>query len=230
MLKRILLAAILAGASAGVLVSPIQNARLIPLIHQAEVYEDAENATVPGQGPMAMAGHEHDGSSEWMPAEGFQRIAFTVLANVLAAIGFALLLTACFALKGDIDVKRGVIWGLAGFAVFHLAPAFGLPPEPPGGHPAALHDRQLWWLLAVSGTAGGLALMAFARAYFAKLAGFALILIPHVVGAPAPLGPSAVPAGLAVSFAIGSLATAAVFWAVLGGLSGYFFRRFTAES
>ncbi len=231
MLKRILLAAILAGAVAGVFVSPLQGTRLIPLIHEAEVYEDAENtATAPGQDHMAMAGHEHEGYSEWMPAEGVQRIGFTVLANVLATTGFALLLTACFALKGDVDMKRGVIWGLAGFAVFHLAPAFGLPPEPPGGHPAALHDRQLWWLLAVSTAAGGLALIVFARGYAAKLAGLALILIPHIVGAPAPLGPPAVPAELAVSFAIGSLATAAVFWAVLGGLSGYFFRRFAAES
>jgi len=229
MLKRILLAAILAGALAGVFVSPLQSARLIPLIHEAEVYEDAENAAR-GHDSMAMTGHEHDDHSEWMPAQGFQRIAFTVLANVLAATGFALLLTACFALKGDVDLKRGIVWGLAGFSVFHLAPALGLPPEPPGGHPAALYDRQLWWLFAVSTAAGGLALIVFARGYVAKLAGFVLILVPHVVGAPAPLAPSVVPAELAVSFAIGSLATAAVFWAVLGGLSGYFFRRFATES
>ena len=47
------------------------------------------------------------------------------------------------------------------------------------------------------------------------------------VGAPAPLGPPAAPAELAVSFAIASLAAAAAFWVFLGGLSGYLFRRFT---
>ena len=95
MLKRILLAAILAGALAGVFISPLQGVRLIPLIHEAEIYEGAENSdAAPGHDHMAMAGHEPDGDSEWMPAEGIQRIGFTVLANILAATGFALLLTA----------------------------------------------------------------------------------------------------------------------------------------
>ena len=82
----------------------------------------------------------------------------------------------------------------------------------------------------MSTAAGGLALIVFARGYAAKLAGVALILTPHIVGAPAPLAPPAVPTELAVTFAVSSLATAAVFWAALGGLSGYFFRRFSAES
>jgi cobalt transporter subunit CbtA len=214
MLKRILFAAILAGVCAGLLSAGLQAIRLVPLIHEAEIYEEAA--------AHDMAGHDQD--MEWMPAFAASRTLYTVLANVLAATGFALLLASCYALTGDVDVKRGVIWGLAGFAVFHLAPAFGLPPEPPGAASAPLFDRQMWWLLTAAGTAGGLALVVFARGYVAKLAGVALIALPHVVGAPAPLGPPAVPAELAVSFAVGSLVTAALFWAVLGGLSGYFFK------
>lgn len=233
MLRRIFATAILAGALAGLFVSALQGGRLIPLIHEAEVYEDAgraamaghDHATAAGAGDESQAAGAVSGDEGWMPREGFERVGFTVIANILAATGFALLLAACFALKGDIDAKRGVIWGLAGFAVFHLAPAFGLPPEPPGGQAAALHDRQMWWLLTAAATAGGLALVVFVRGYLAKAAGAALIVLPHALGAPAPLGPPAAPAELAVSFAIASLATAAVFWAFLGGLSGYFFRR-----
>jgi len=233
-LRRIFATAVLAGALAGLFASALQGGRLIPLIHDAEVFEDA------GHG-AATAGHDHGGAGKddesptaggnagdesWMPREGFERVGYTLIANILAATGFALLLAACFALKGDIDAKRGVIWGLAGFAVFHLAPAFGLPPEPPGGQAAPLHDRQMWWLMTAAATAGGLALIVFARGFLAKAAGAAIILLPHAVGAPAPLGPSAAPAELAVSFAVASLATAAAFWAFLGGLSGYLFRRF----
>ena len=235
MLRQIFATAILAGALAGLFVSALQGGRLIPLIHEAEVFEDAghgaglaghDHGAATGQDDESGAAGADTGDEGWMPREGFERVGLTVIANILAATGFALLLAACFALKGDIDAKRGVIWGLAGFAVFHLAPAIGLPPEPPGGQAAPLHDRQMWWLLTAAATAGGLALIAFARGYLAKAAGLALIVLPHALGAPAPLGPPAAPAELAVTFAIASLATAAAFWAFLGGLSGYLFRRF----
>lgn len=220
MLRRILAAAILAGAVSGLLVSAFQWARIIPLIHEAEVYEEAAAGDA--------TAHEHD--MGWMPSEGAPRIGFTVLANVLAGVAFGLLLAACFALKGDVDLKQGIVWGLAGFAAFHLAPALGLPPEPPGAAAAPLHDRQMWWLMTAAATAGGLALLVFARSYVAKAAGIALIVLPHIVGAPVPVGASAVPADLASSFALASLATAAAFWAVLGGLSGFFFRAFAKET
>lgn len=223
MLRRILTAAILAGAIGGIFVSLLQDAKIVPLIHEAEVYELGAKA----HEHAAAAAHEHDAG--WMPAEGFQRAGLTVLANILAATGFALLLAACFAFKGDVDAKRGVVWGLAGFAVFQLAPAFGLPPQPPGADAAPLFDRQMWWLGTAAATACGLGLIVFARALAFKALGAGLIALPHVIGAPSPQGAGVAPAELAASFAVASLATAAVFWAVLGGLSGYFFRALAPE-
>jgi predicted cobalt transporter CbtA len=59
--------------------------------------------------------------------------------------------------------------------------------------------------------------------------GLVLIAAPHAIGAPGGhTHAGAVPAELAAQFAAASLATAAAFWAVLGGLTGFFFRRFAA--
>ena len=54
----------------------------------------------------------------------------------------------------------------------------------------------------------------------------ALIALPHLVGAPqAPTDGSAVPAGLAAEFAAASVAIAASFWIVLGGIGGWLYAR-----
>ena len=45
------------------------------------------------------------------------------------------------------------MWGLAGFAVFTIAPGLGLPPELPGVPAAPLLSRQIWWVTAVLATA-----------------------------------------------------------------------------
>ncbi len=220
MLRRILAAAVLAGLAAGLFVSALQAVRVTPLILKAEMYEAA--------GPAA-AGHAGPEPAAWAPAEGLERSLYTVLTNVVTAIGFALLLAACFALKGVIGWRRGVIWGLAGFAVFHLAPALGLPPELPGTSAAPLFERQMWWLATVAATAAGLALVAFAPGWAPKALGLLLIAAPHAFGAPeGHTHAGAVPAELAGQFAAASLATAAAFWMVLGGLTGFFLRRFAA--
>ena len=77
----------------------------------------------------------------WSPQDGFERTAFTFVANVITAIGFALLLIAVSELAGGIvDWRHGVFWGFAAFTVFTLAPGLGLPPELPA-MPAASSDR-----------------------------------------------------------------------------------------
>src|SRR3974390_3265881 len=47
---------------------------------------------------------------------------------------------------GHLSWHEGLMWGLAGFAVFTLAPGLGLPPELPGVPAAPLLSRQLWWV------------------------------------------------------------------------------------
>ena len=246
MLRRVLVTGLTAGLLAGLFAAAIQIAWITPIILEAEIYESAgaptgapDAASRPGasgasfvisaaerlEGPAAerLEGNE----DAWAPEDGIERTLFTVLANVLAGIGYGLILVAAFTLSGrHVDPRQGVLWGLAGFAVFILAPALGLPPELPGMVAADLGARQTWWIGTVISTAGGLALIVFARHRLLKGLGLALLLVPHALGAPHPGqfgGP--VPAELAAEFAVASLFTAALFWTALGGFAGYFHRK-----
>lgn len=230
--QRIFFATVLAGLVAGGLMAALQQWRVAPLILAAELYEEADAGLDHGSPPgspdaAAPAGHEH-GGDEWKPAEGAERIGFTVAADLLAGIGFAFGLAAVSVL-GELPVtpRNGLLWGLCGFLAFQLAPALGLPPELPGMPVADLGARQVWWL----GTAlcTGLACYGIARYrnIGAILLGALLLLAPHLIGAPpSPETSSSVPAHLASSFAAGSLAAAAVFWLSLGPLYGWLLQRF----
>lgn len=121
---------------------------------------------------------------------------------------------------------EGLLWGLAGFTAFALAPAFGLPPELPGSVAAELVARQIWWVTTSAATAAALALMVFVRAPWAILIGVAVLIVPHLIGAPQPPeGSGVVPPELAAAFAARSLVVNAVFWALLGLATGALFAR-----
>ena len=219
MLRRVLLTALMAGVLAGLFAVVVQSLRVTPLILEAERYEN----------PAAAAGG--DQAAAWAPRDGTERVAYTVLADVLTGVGFAMLLVAGFALRGGpVDLRAGILWGLGGFAAFTFAPAFGLPPDPPGMAAADLVARQGWWLATAAATAGGLALMVFAGAGVVKALGVAAIVAPHLIGAPHPGAAvaTALPAAVAAEFVAASLVASALFWIVLGGLSGWLYGRFDA--
>jgi cobalt transporter subunit CbtA len=227
MLRRILLIAVIAGAAAGLVATALQGAKLWPLIAAAEQFEQAGAAG--HQHGDGTAAHSHD--HEWEPADGAERIAFTALFNILAGFGFALLLNGALLLRGSmaqgerLDVATGAMWGLAGFVCFALAPALGLPPELPGMAAGDLLDRQIWWIATALASAGGLALIAFARPAVLKGLGVIVLALPHIIGAPHSEEAGPVPAELAAQFVAASLVAAAVFWIVLGALSGWLHRR-----
>ena len=210
--RRLVYTALCAGLLSGVFAACLHQIGTVPLILQAERFEPPS---------------QHPGEA---PAEGgMRRAAFTALADLLAAIGFALLLAAGLTVRGgEIGWRDGLLWGLAGFAAFTLAPGLGLPPEVPGTAAAPLAQRQLWWLLTAGATGGGLALLAFAaRPSYAILA-VLLIVLPHLVGAPQPAEAvaSIVPEPLARRFAVMVTGVSFLFWATLGASTGYFYRRF----
>lgn len=231
MLKKLLLAAFAAGLLSGAAVTTLHAVATTPLILHAEEYEHAAPAA--HHHDTAAPPHEHAATA---PAEAEMslpvRAAFTAMADMVTGSGYALLLVAAFLLSGRrVDAREGVLWGLAGYAAFNLAPAVGLPPELPGMQAADLAMRQGWWLLTAAATAAGLWALTLGDDWTRRAGGIALLLLPHAVGAPAPdaIG-GAVPPELAAEFTARTLAVNAVFWAVLGLLSGYFCQRFGVVS
>jgi cobalt transporter subunit CbtA len=231
-----LIASLVAGFVACLAITAAQQAVVAPLILKAETFEDAKGEAPKADaaklgahdhGAAAQPGHHHD-EDAWKPAEGIQRIAFTALANLGVGVGFALILVAAFTLAGrEVDGRRGLLWGAAGFLTFTLAPSMGLPPELPGSVAAAVLPRQAWWFATAIATGTGLALIVFGKHVALKVLGVLAIVLPHIVGAPHPPAGEAgmAPPELAARFAVMSLATAAVFWAVLGWVSGAVYRR-----
>lgn len=237
MLVKYLLATILAGLFAGILLTPAMYVRNVPLILHAEEYENAGDAGHSHEAPAAttetapavVAPHEH--AEEAGPELPFGRFGNTLLINLVAGAGFALITGAAALFLGrKITVQNGLYWGLAGFFIFNFAPAFSLAPELPAMPAADLATRQAWWLITVLLTAGGVYLIVLRDEIWAKILGVALIVAPHIYGAPeAEDLTSAVPPTLASEFAVSTLATNLFFWAVLGTALGWAIQHYAAS-
>jgi cobalt transporter subunit CbtA len=250
--RNVVLIAAIAGLLASLVMAVLQSVSTDPLILQAEVFENAggepahdhgapaadaaapattEAAPAASESAPAVAAHEHE-EEGWAPADGFERFAYNVLANVVSGFGFALIIVAASEFAGGIASWRsGVLWGFAGFAVFTLAPGLGLPPELPAMPAADLWPRQVWWVSTVAATAAGLALIAFRGSIVPSIVGVALIVAPHIIGAPQPVSyESPIPEGLHHQFVVASTVTNLIFWVLLGGLVGEIRRRLFAGS
>jgi len=223
--RNAVLLAALAGLLAGLAMALMQGFTTVPLIVEAEAYEVAAphvHAAAPGS-----EAYDHDAEA-WAPAKGMSRVFFTTLANVVTAIGFALLLVVASELAGGIaDWRQGIFWGLAAFAVVIVAPGLGLPPELPGMPAAEITARQTWWIGTAIATAAGLALILLGHSAPMALIGVALLVAPHLVGAPQPESHhSDVPTDLHQRFVVMVTVTNLVFWLLLGALVGAFRQRF----
>ena len=233
--------ALLAGISAGVVGWGVHMLGTSPLILQAEVYENASEAAASAAATEAEATqHSHDANTAehhhdagaWAPADGWERNLYTLGADVVTGVGFAFLLTAAIVFFGKgADWRRGLLWGLAGFACFSLAPSFGLPPELPGTEAAPLLERQLWWIGTAIATAAGLFAAARLRNVYGYAIAVVLIALPHIIGAPRPeVAGGLAPAELEHKFILIAVASSLAFWLVLGVLTGAFFKRYANEA
>ena len=226
MTRNLLTSALFAGVAAGLIAALLQFAYVIPALLEGELYETGARVHFAAQGlPQSERGSPGLGND-------LGRHAMTVGFNMIAYVGFALVLLALMALaelRGTpVTPRAGLVWGLAGFIAVQLAPAVGLPPELPGTPAADLAARQVWWLGAVVATAAGLGLIAFTRGW-RPLLGIALIAAPQIIGAPHPGGYSGTaPPELAAQFVSLSLGAAAVSWAALGYLGAWFWMRANA--
>lgn len=223
MLGRIFATAVIAGVIAGVAVWGAQVVKVVPLILQAEVYEQgtASESPAPTSGQAAV-------EEPWAPGDGFERNSYTLLTNLITGVGYALILTAIIALTGrKVDWKGGLLWGIGGFAAVYALPGLGLSPEPPGAQAAALDSRQIWWVLTVLASAAGLYLLFLVKRVPLKVLGVLLIATPQIVGAPHVVAEAgAIPMELGAAYATVSFATTLLFWLVIGGFTGHFYNRF----
>jgi cobalt transporter subunit CbtA len=234
--RNVVFLAALAGLLAGLSLAIIQHFSTVPLILQAETFEGSapahEHAADTPEHSHEQAAADTEEEEGWAPADGMERTTYTFLANIVTGIGFALLLVVVSELAGGIaGWRQGVFWGLAGFAVFTLAPGLGLPPELPAMPAADLGARQFWWVATVLATAVGLAMIAFRGALIWSVAGLALIVLPHVLGAPQPVDyTTPIPEGLHHNFVVAVTVTNLIFWVILGGLVGVLRGRWLGES
>ena len=172
-----------------------------------------------------MAAHTHDAEA-WEPEDGWQRVLSTTGGNLVVAVGFALMLAGLYTLRSPTRTSQGVLWGLAGYATFCLAPTLGLPPELPGTAAADLLQRQVWWVSTAASTAVAIALVVFGKHWALKVLGVVILVIPHVLGAPQPVVHSSLaPQALETQFKVASQLTNVVFWLALGVISAWLFRR-----
>ncbi|MCX5578668.1 CbtA family protein [Kaistia terrae] len=249
MFKTIILSAFGAGLVVAVALSAVQAVTTEPLLFHAETFENAEPAVAaaaphehatgeahthdaaPAAAEAAAPAHEHD-ADEWGPSDGFERSAYTFLANLLMGVGVSAILLGLMSIRGgSINARTGVLWGVAGFFAAGLLPSLGLTPELPGTPAAALEARQIWWLSTVAASAIGIALIVFAESVLLKIAGLVIGVLPHVIGAPVPPSlEAAYPAVMAAEFTSASLVVTALLWALSGICAGWLYQRLSRSA
>lgn len=234
MIVKYLLAALVAGLLAGALQTVAQQAKVVPLILEAEKYENAPAEThdhttglnlsfvtvanAHTADATAAAGEEEESGMLF----GVGRTTGTLMADLVAGAGFALVMLAVSLFTGrTVTLATGALWGAAAWLSFHLLPSMGLPPELPGFPAADLFDRQMWWVGTVVASAIGLYLIILRKEPWAKALGVVLLIVPHVIGAPQAADETTnVPAILAAEFAVATLSAGLFFWIVLGLIMG----------
>jgi cobalt transporter subunit CbtA len=217
MLSRTLYAALVAGVVAGALLFVLQSWTTLPLINQAEKYER-------GEAPVHPRSHAGGPSHNQLA-----RAAYSTAGDILVGIGFGMLLVAMYALSGESGLVPGVLWGLAGFATFHLGPALVVPPSIPALKLAPLSLRQAAWLITAFSTGLGLAIFAFLPKT-AKIGGLLLLFLPSllfrfVFSVSGSDIPSPALSTLEHLFTVYVLGDFLLFWLVLGALSGHLFEQ-----
>lgn len=225
MTKSLLSGGVIAGAVAGLAIAFLQFFLIQPLIVEAERYETGELVLmgVAQDDPSASSGdpvlpaHDADDAEEEIGV--VVRSGLTVLTLVLTWSGFGLLAGAALA-------THRALWGpnsisvpalaLSGFAAFALSPSLGLPPELPGMQAADLSDRQIWWVMTAAATVAGLFLASGVKSWPGRFAALALIVTPHLLGAPQP--PASVPVippDLAALYSARALSLSLIGWLAL---------------
>ena len=221
MTQKILVSALFAGALAGLLAGLLQLVFVQPVLLHAELYEGGD--LVHFGGTLVSANPE-------LPMFDPLRDVLSLVFTMLTYTGYALLLIAAMSFSDDrgfgVDGRIGLLWGIAGFVVFHLAPGVSLAPEVPGVSAADVGARQVWWFATVAAAAVALALIAFGKSWAAWGVAVILLAAPHLIGAPQPeTFAGTTPPEIAGLFAARAFGVGLAAWVILGSASGFFWNR-----
>ncbi len=239
---RLFTSALFAGLVAGLIAALLQFLLMENLILEAEEYESGARthfAGVPSAADQTIAttaAHDHATHEHEEPAGNglLHRFSLAFGADFVVYVAWGLIMVAGFAIAEQLGkrVSRSdaLLWGLAGFVAVNLAPGVGLPPELPGIPAADLNARQVWWILTVISSGAAMALFGYGRNPIAVLLGAALLVAPHVIGAPRLDGyAGTAPPELAGEYVARSYAVAFAAWLSLGVAAGYFWNRSTVR-
>ncbi|MBD3665538.1 CbtA family protein [Sulfitobacter aestuariivivens] len=220
MMSRVIISALFAGALAGLIAGVLQLVFVQPVLLHAELYESGELVHF---GAQAVSAHPE------LPGFEPVRDGLSLIFTMLTYTGYALLMIAAISIAEErgahVDGRTGLLWGIAGFVAFHLAPGFTLAPEVPGVAAADVTARQIWWFATAGSAAVAMWLIGFGQGWTAWGVATILLLAPHIIGAPEPdtfTGP--VPTEIGALFAARALGVGLAAWVLLGCFAGYFWR------
>jgi cobalt transporter subunit CbtA len=221
MLSRFIISAVFAGAAAGLLTGLLQLVFVQPVLLHAELYEG---------GDLVHFGAEAVSAHPELPGFDLMRDGLSVIFTMLTYTGYALILIGAMSFAEErgtpITARWGILWGIAGFVAFHLAPGFTLAPEVPGVAAADVTARQIWWFATVAAAVVALWLIAFGRSPIMILIAAVLLAAPHLIGAPEPdtfAGP--VPTEIGALFAARAFGVGLAAWVMLGAFAAFFWQR-----
>ncbi len=220
MFSRVLTSALFAGAAAGLLIALLQLLFVQPVLLHAELYESGELVHFGGE---AVTAHPD------LPGFDAVRDGLSIVFTMLTYTGYALVMVALMSIAEGmghaVTARTGILWGLAGFVTFHLAPGFTLAPEVPGVAAADVVDRQIWWTATVAAAGIAMWLLAFGGNLVSYAIAAMLLMLPHLIGAPEPetfTGP--VPTEIGALFAARAFGIGLAAWALLGCFAGHFWQ------
>ncbi|MGB3245500.1 MAG: CbtA family protein [Sulfitobacter sp.] len=220
MIPRYVISSLFAGALAGLIAGILQLYFVQPVLLHAELYET---------GALVHFGAEPVTAHPDLPGLDLMRDGLSLIFTMLTYTGYALIMIAVMSIAEDrgatIDGRSGILWGIAGFVAFHLAPGFTLAPEVPGAAAADVTARQVWWFSTAGAAAVALWLLAFGKSWMPWGVAVILLLAPHVIGAPEPdtfTGP--VPTEIGALFAARAFGVGLAAWVLLGCFAGYFWQ------
>jgi cobalt transporter subunit CbtA len=244
MIRNMLTSALCAGCAAWLLAAALHFAFVQNYILLGEEYETGAAVHYAGVAPQTddpatEATHSHDeGEGEEAHSHDaaekdvstFTRNFWTAVFLGVVYIAYAMILVAGFGIARIygrvITAREGLLWGIAGFAAFQLAPAMGLAPELPGTLAADLGARQVWWWGTAAATAAGLGLIGYGRGLATTALAVGLLVAPHIIGAPELDGFSGVaPPEVAAAFSARVLGMGLAVWAWMGWVAGFVWSR-----